>query len=129
MRQFTSIQLAYFIFLQLPNNQVSLYCCSEPVEAEAVGSAEPIEGAEAKVEETAPVEEKPEEDESGMWEETWKSHVDSKPYGPTSVGVDISFPGSKHVYGLPEHADSFVLKQTKYVFICNVEKKRKSQLL
>lgn len=86
---------------------------NEPVEAEAVGSAEPIEGAEAKVEETAPVEEKPEEDESGMWEETWKSHVDSKPYGPTSVGVDISFPGSKHVYGLPEHADSFVLKQTK----------------
>jgi alpha-glucosidase (family GH31 glycosyl hydrolase) len=57
-----------------------------------------------------------EEEEPGLWEETFKSHVDSKPYGPTSVGVDISFPGSRHVYGIPEHADSFALKQTKYKF-------------
>lgn len=33
--------------------------------------------------------------------------------GPTSVGVDIAFPGFRYVYGIPEHADSFALKTTK----------------
>lgn len=59
-----------------------------------------------------PAEEQPQEEE-GSWEESFKSHLDSKPMGPTSVGVDISFPGSKFVYGIPEHADTFALKSTK----------------
>jgi alpha 1,3-glucosidase len=33
--------------------------------------------------------------------------------GPSSVGVDISFPGFENVYGIPEHADDFALKTTK----------------
>ncbi|XP_065920024.1 neutral alpha-glucosidase AB-like [Dysidea avara] len=53
------------------------------------------------------------DDEAGMWEETFKTHHDSKPYGPSSVGLDVSFPGSEHVYGIPEHADSLALKVTK----------------
>lgn len=69
-----------------------------------------MEAGEVKSAEEKPID----EEEPGLWEETFKSHVDSKPYGPTSVGVDISFPGSRHVYGIPEHADSFALKQTKY---------------
>ena len=81
---------------------------SEPAPAENEVPTENAENPEAK-EETTPKE----DDEPGMWEETFKSHVDSKPYGPTSVGVDISFPGSRHLYGLPEHADSFALRQTK----------------
>ena len=32
--------------------------------------------------------------------------------GPCSVGLDISFPGVEHVYGIPEHADSLALKTT-----------------
>ena len=32
--------------------------------------------------------------------------------GPCSVGLDISFPGVEHVYGIPEHADSLALKNT-----------------
>ena len=52
------------------------------------------------------------DNEDGMWEETFGSHVDSKPYGPMSVGIDISFPHSQHVYGLPEHASSAVLQTT-----------------
>ena len=48
-----------------------------------------------------------------MWEESFKSHHDSKPYGPMSVGMDFSFVGIDHVYGIPEHADSFSLKNTK----------------
>ncbi|XP_052275424.1 neutral alpha-glucosidase AB-like isoform X2 [Dreissena polymorpha] len=54
-----------------------------------------------------------EEEEPGMWEETFKNFHDSKPYGPSSVGIDISFPGFEHVYGIPEHADSMALKTTK----------------
>ncbi|XP_057364594.1 neutral alpha-glucosidase AB-like isoform X2 [Daphnia carinata] len=78
-------------------------------------SFEPTEGeTKAEAEEKHPDEKPVEgEEEPGLWEETFKSHVDSKPYGPTSVGVDISFPGSRHVYGIPEHADTFALKQTK----------------
>ncbi|KAK7082723.1 hypothetical protein SK128_025164, partial [Halocaridina rubra] len=53
-----------------------------------------------------------EEDKDGLWEETFKGHSDSKPNGPSSVGMDISFINSKHVYGIPEHADAFSLKET-----------------
>ncbi len=72
-------------------------------------------------------------EEPGMWEETFKTHHDSKPYGigvvlsmymiivivftysigPSSIGMDISFPGVEHVYGIPQHADSLALKTTK----------------
>eukprot|EP00613_Pedinella_sp_CCMP2098_P070138 CAMPEP_0171921638 /NCGR_PEP_ID=MMETSP0993-20121228/20470_1 /TAXON_ID=483369 /ORGANISM="non described non described, Strain CCMP2098" /LENGTH=937 /DNA_ID=CAMNT_0012559095 /DNA_START=98 /DNA_END=2911 /DNA_ORIENTATION=+ len=48
----------------------------------------------------------------GFWEESFGGHQDSKPYGPSSVGMDISFPGSSHIYGLPEHASSMTLKTT-----------------
>lgn len=53
-----------------------------------------------------------EEDKDGLWEESFKGHTDSKPLGPASVGMDISFVNSKHVYGIPEHADSFSLRET-----------------
>ena len=51
-------------------------------------------------------------DTDGMWEESFASHQDSKPYGPMSVGADITFPSSKHIFGLPEHASSTQLKGT-----------------
>ncbi|XP_076130945.1 neutral alpha-glucosidase AB-like isoform X1 [Alosa pseudoharengus] len=56
---------------------------------------------------------KEEEDQPGMWEETFKSHSDSKPNGPTSISLDFSFPGVEHVYGIPEHADTLKLKSTE----------------
>uniref|UniRef100_A0A673L8T6 Neutral alpha-glucosidase AB-like n=1 Tax=Sinocyclocheilus rhinocerous TaxID=307959 RepID=A0A673L8T6_9TELE len=46
---------------------------------------------------------KKEEDKPGMWEETFKSHTDSKPNGPSSISLDFSLPGVEHVYGIPEH--------------------------
>lgn len=55
------------------------------------------------------------EDESTWWEETFGGNTDSKPKGPESVGLDISFPGYEHVYGIPGHASSLSLKQTRYV--------------
>lgn len=53
-------------------------------------------------------------EEEGMWDEHYKSHFDSKPHGASSVGVDVSLIGFKHVYGIPEHADSFALKSTTH---------------
>lgn len=64
-----------------------------------------------------------------MWEETFKSHQDSKPYGkkrtifsidvdliikgPSSIGMDVNFLNYEHVYGIPEHADAFALRSTQ----------------
>ncbi|CAI4222718.1 unnamed protein product [Auanema sp. JU1783] len=48
----------------------------------------------------------------GFWEESFKQFKDSKPFGSSSVGVDVSFVGFRTAYGLPEHADSFALKST-----------------
>lgn len=45
--------------------------------------------------------------------ESFSTFVDSRPYGPMSVGMDIYFPNSDHVYGIPEHADSFALRDTR----------------
>ncbi|XP_031443041.1 neutral alpha-glucosidase AB isoform X2 [Clupea harengus] len=75
---------------------------------------EDADGAEQQVEEKETVEDgdKEEEEIDGMWEETFKSHTDSKPNGPTSISLDFSLPGVEHVYGIPEHADSLKLKTT-----------------
>lgn len=51
-------------------------------------------------------------DREGLWEESFGTHTDSKPFGPMSLGMDISFPQSKHLYGIPEHAASAVLRTT-----------------
>lgn len=53
------------------------------------------------------------EDESTWWEESFGGNTDSKPRGPESVGLDISFPGYNNVFGIPEHADSMSLKETR----------------
>uniref|UniRef100_A0A8C4GNN5 Glucosidase II alpha subunit b n=1 Tax=Dicentrarchus labrax TaxID=13489 RepID=A0A8C4GNN5_DICLA len=50
--------------------------------------------------------------EDGMWEETFKSHSDGKPNGPSAISLDFSLPGVEHVYGIPEHADTLRLKTT-----------------
>ncbi|KAI9777240.1 MAG: hypothetical protein M1839_008970 [Geoglossum umbratile] len=53
------------------------------------------------------------EDEGTWWEESFGGNTDSKPRGPESVALDISFPGYEHVYGIPEHATSLSLKETR----------------
>lgn len=57
--------------------------------------------------------EKGEDEDDGAWDENFKTHADTKPNGPNSVGVDVAFPGADHVYGIPEHASTLSLKQTK----------------
>lgn len=64
------------------------------------------EGAENEAPQTA-------EDESTWWDETFGGNTDSKPRGPESVGLDITFPGYEHVFGIPEHAGPLSLKETR----------------
>ncbi len=47
-----------------------------------------------------------------LWEETFGSHRDSKPFGPASVGMDVTFDGANHLYGLAEHAAPLNLPST-----------------
>jgi alpha 1,3-glucosidase len=57
--------------------------------------------------------ETPGEDQSTWWDETFGGNTDSKPKGPEAVAMDISFPGYEHVFGIPEHATSLSLKETR----------------
>ena len=53
------------------------------------------------------------EDESTWWEESFGGNTDTKPRGPESLAMDITFPGYGHVYGLAEHAGPLSLKETR----------------
>lgn len=52
-------------------------------------------------------------EEGEDWEERFKSHVDSRPYGPQSISFDVSFYGADFVSGIPEHATGLALKATR----------------
>ena len=67
------------------------------------------EGEEGAAPSHTPV---PPSDAGSLWEETFSSHRDSKPNGPTALGFDVTFPRAAHVYGIPEHATSHSLKPT-----------------
>lgn len=54
-----------------------------------------------------------EKKEGDDWEEKFRSHTDTRPFGPQSVSFDVSFYGADYVYGIPEHATSFALKPTR----------------
>lgn len=76
------------------------------------------ENSEEKVNETMSEEQKAindlkEKTTKDMWTETFKKFTDSKPYGPESIGFDLSFPGFKNVYGIPQHSSPLNLKTTK----------------
>ncbi|MBE7182765.1 MAG: glycoside hydrolase family 31 protein, partial [Terriglobus roseus] len=47
------------------------------------------------------------------WDESFGGNTDTKPRGPESIGLDITFPGYEHVYGIPEHAGPLSLKETR----------------
>lgn len=52
----------------------------------------------------------------GTYINTFKMTCCSYP-GPSSIGADLCLHGFSHVYGLPEHADSLQLKDTRCVYI------------
>uniref|UniRef100_A0A8D1N0S5 Glucosidase alpha, neutral C n=1 Tax=Sus scrofa TaxID=9823 RepID=A0A8D1N0S5_PIG len=52
-------------------------------------------------------------EELGLWEEKFGNFVDVKVNGPTSIGLDFSLHGFEHLYGIPQHAESHQLKNTR----------------
>ncbi|PON37661.1 Glycoside hydrolase [Trema orientale] len=51
--------------------------------------------------------------EGEEWEERFRGHTDTRPYGPQSISFDVSFYDADFVYGIPEHASSLALKPTR----------------
>lgn len=85
-------------------------------EASTAGEASASSPEESKTEEAEPKASEEAingEDTSTWWEESFGGNMDTKPRGPESIGLDIDFPGYKFVYGIPEHASSMALKQTR----------------
>jgi alpha 1,3-glucosidase len=80
------------------------------VYAQNTGAADTPSNPEA---ESPPHQHVPSIDMNNAWEENFGSHKDSKPNGPSSIGLDITFPNTAHVYGIPEHATNFALKPTR----------------
>lgn len=48
-----------------------------------------------------------------VWEETFQTHKDTRPFGPAAIGLDWSLPAFEHIYGLPERAAPLNLKDTR----------------
>jgi alpha 1,3-glucosidase len=80
---------------------------------EKTESAASEENKEGETKEQDKKEKPKKEDESTWWDETFGGNTDSKPRGPESVALDISFVGYEHVYGIPSHAGPLSLKQTR----------------
>ncbi|NXY85657.1 GANC glucosidase, partial [Alcedo cyanopectus] len=52
------------------------------------------------------------QEDLGLWQEKFGSFLDIKAHGPSSVGMDFSLHGFDHVYGIPQHAEGLLLKNT-----------------
>ncbi|MCJ1334313.1 hypothetical protein MMC10_011021 [Thelotrema lepadinum] len=72
---------------------------------------EPKEGEEDNSTEAVATEDQV--DESIWWDESFGGNTDSKPRGPESIALDITFPDYEHVFGIPEHAGPLSLKETR----------------
>uniref|UniRef100_A0A674C868 Neutral alpha-glucosidase AB n=1 Tax=Salmo trutta TaxID=8032 RepID=A0A674C868_SALTR len=91
----------------------SVFSSKSQTDTEEAGEKEDTEKHDKeKVSEGEEEEAEEEVDQPGMWEETFKTHTDTKPNGPSSISLDFSLPGVEHVYGIPEHADGLRLKNT-----------------
>ncbi|XP_051942534.1 neutral alpha-glucosidase C isoform X1 [Hippocampus zosterae] len=53
----------------------------------------------------------PEED--NLWRETFRTFVDIKANGPSSIGADLRLHGFQNVFGVPEHPDTLRLADTR----------------
>lgn len=67
--------------------------------------------------------EKKEDDknEDGFWDERFAGNTDSKPFGSSSVGIDVEFFGFRYLYGLPEVGFIFKNKCNQFskILACN----------
>ncbi|KFV86324.1 Neutral alpha-glucosidase C, partial [Struthio camelus australis] len=63
-------------------------------------------------EEAASDSSKEKQEDLGLWQEKFGSFLDIKAHGPSSVGMDFSLHGFEHVYGIPQHTETLLLKNT-----------------
>lgn len=57
----------------------------------------------------------PQESSFDMFQDSFiDSKSDTIPLGPESLGLDFTFRGFNHLYGIPEHAGSLLLKDTQH---------------
>ncbi|KAM4829657.1 neutral alpha-glucosidase C isoform 5-T6 [Thomomys bottae] len=87
-----SLGQLYFEHLQIPRKQRAT------TEKQEEGSADASQESQ---------------EDLGLWEEKFGNFVDVKANGPTSIGLDFSLHGFEHLYGIPQHAESHRLKNTK----------------
>ncbi|XP_031449409.1 neutral alpha-glucosidase C [Phasianus colchicus] len=66
----------------------------------------------AENEEAAGDSSKDNQEDLGLWQEKFGSFLDIKAHGPSSVGMDFSLHGFDHLYGIPQHTESLLLKNT-----------------
>ncbi|XP_046774382.1 neutral alpha-glucosidase C isoform X1 [Gallus gallus] len=66
----------------------------------------------AENEEAASDSSKDNQEDLGLWQERFGSFLDIKAHGPSSVGMDFSLHGFDHLYGIPQHTESLLLKNT-----------------
>ncbi|XP_065610840.1 neutral alpha-glucosidase C isoform X2 [Cyrtonyx montezumae] len=66
----------------------------------------------AENEEAAVDSSKDNQEDLGLWQEKFGSFLDIKAHGPSSVGMDFSLHGFDHLYGIPQHTESLLLKNT-----------------
>ncbi|KAK0615927.1 glycosyl hydrolases family 31-domain-containing protein [Bombardia bombarda] len=86
----------------------------EPEKQEGEGEASEDEKKEEEPKEAEKKVEAPKgEDQSTWWDESFGTNTDTKPRGPESVALDISFVGFEHVFGIPSHAGPLSLKETR----------------
>uniref|UniRef100_A0A8C6YYJ0 Glycoside hydrolase family 31 N-terminal domain-containing protein n=1 Tax=Nothoprocta perdicaria TaxID=30464 RepID=A0A8C6YYJ0_NOTPE len=52
------------------------------------------------------------QEDLGLWQEKFGSFLDIKAHGPSSIGLDFSLHGFEHVYGIPQHTETLLLKNT-----------------
>uniref|UniRef100_A0A663LPP5 Uncharacterized protein n=1 Tax=Athene cunicularia TaxID=194338 RepID=A0A663LPP5_ATHCN len=52
------------------------------------------------------------QEDLGLWQEKFGTFLDIKAHGPSSVGMDFSLHGFDHVYGIPQHTETLLLKNT-----------------
>ncbi|NXU81320.1 GANC glucosidase, partial [Oreotrochilus melanogaster] len=63
-------------------------------------------------EEAASDSSKEKQEDLGLWQEKFGKFLDIKAHGPSSVGMDFSLHGFDHVYGIPQHTETLLLKNT-----------------
>ncbi len=91
---------------------LAIYSDGTKQKAKSGRFAEPADDGEAADEAGDEAEAPASAGDASLWEESFGSHRDSKPLGPASVGMDVSFDGAAHVYGLAEHAAPLNLPST-----------------